>query len=91
MEAVHNTVLFLLLQKKGLRRKGFDVELNSSNSRDKGFLAFPRLQDEYGPGENELYAFGDGKGGGLNDNDYDIWGPKFDGQPIPQWDGTYDP
>ena len=81
----------LITTKKGLKHKGFDIELNSTNSIDKGFLAFPRLQNEYGPGENELYAFGDGKGGGLNDNDYDVWGPKFDGQPIPQWDGTYDP
>lgn len=81
----------LITTKKGLKHKGFSVELNSTNSMDKGFLVFPRLQNEYGPGENELYAFGDGKGGGLNDNDYDIWGPKFDGQLIPQWDGTYDP
>ena len=81
----------LITTKKGLKNKGFNVEFNSSNSWDNGFLAFPRLQNEYGPGENELYAFGDGKGGGLNDNDYDVWGPKFDGQPIPQWDGTYDP
>lgn len=81
----------LITTKKGLKNKGFNVEFNSTNSWDNGFLAFPRLQNEYGPGENELYAFGDGKGGGLNDNDYDVWGPKFDGQPIPQWDGTYDP
>jgi TonB-linked SusC/RagA family outer membrane protein len=81
----------LISTKKGLKKNGFTVELNSTNSVDQGFLAFPRLQNEYGPGENELYAFGDGKGGGLNDNDYDVWGPKFDGQPIPQWDGAYDP
>ena len=82
----------LITTKKGNKnRKGFTVELNSTNSIDKGFLAFPRVQDEYGPGENELYAFGDGKGGGLNDNDYDVWGPKFSGQMIPQWDGEYDP
>ncbi len=81
----------LITTKKGLRSKGFDIEFNSTNSWDNGFLAFPRLQNDYGPGENELYAFGDGKGGGLNDNDYDVWGPKFEGQNIPQWDGTYDP
>ena len=81
----------LITTKKGLKRKGFTVELNSTNSIDKGFLAFPRIQTEYGPGENELYAFGDGKGGGLNDNDYDVWGPKFNGQLIPQYDGEYDP
>src|SRR5215831_12993364 len=81
----------LITTKKGAHKKGYTIEFNSTNSFDKGFLAFPRLQNEYGPGENELYAFGDGKGGGLNDNDYDVWGPKFSGQLIPQWDGTYDP
>ncbi|HEY8970221.1 MAG TPA: SusC/RagA family TonB-linked outer membrane protein [Puia sp.] len=83
----------LITTKKGskARGKGFTVEFNSSNVLDKGFLAFPRTQNEYGGGENELYAFGDGKGGGLNDNDYDVWGPRFKGQLIPQYDGEYDP
>ncbi|HZJ59187.1 MAG TPA: SusC/RagA family TonB-linked outer membrane protein [Chitinophagaceae bacterium] len=82
----------LITTKKGSKnRKGWTVEINSTNSFDKGFLAFPRVQTEYGPGENVLYAFGDGKGGGLNDNDYDVWGPKFQGQMIPQYDGEYDP
>lgn len=81
----------LITTKKGNKHKGFTVELNSTNSFDKGFVAFPRLQNEYGPGENNLYAFGDGKGGGLNDNDYDVWGPRFDGRLLPQWDGQYDP
>ncbi len=82
----------LITTKKGNKnRKGWTVEINSTNSIDKGFLAFPKVQDEYGPGENALYAFGNGLGGGLNDADYDIWGPKFEGQLIPQWDGEYDP
>ncbi|HEY6976394.1 MAG TPA: carboxypeptidase-like regulatory domain-containing protein, partial [Chitinophagaceae bacterium] len=81
----------LITTKKGLKHKGFTIEFNSTNSFDKGFLAFPRIQYLYGPGENQLYAFGNGKGGGLNDNDYDVWGPKFEGQLIPQYDGAYDP
>jgi TonB-linked SusC/RagA family outer membrane protein len=82
----------LITTKKGTKgKKGLSVEVNSSNMFDKGFLAFPRLQTEYGAGENEIYAFGDGKGGGLNDGDYDVWGPKFKGQLIPQWDGAYTP
>lgn len=81
----------LITTKKGLKRKGYTVELNSTNSIDNGFIAFPRLQDEYGPGENQMYAFGNGKGGGLFDNDYDVWGPKFDGRLLPQYDGKYDP
>jgi TonB-linked SusC/RagA family outer membrane protein len=82
----------LITTKKGTNyKKGVTVEFNSTNAFDNGFLAFPRTQNEYGGGENELYAFGDGKGGGLNDNDYDVWGPKFKGQLIPQYDGKYDP
>ena len=50
------------------------------------------MQDEYGPGDHGSYAFGDGKGGGLNDGDYDGgWGPKFNGQLIPQYDSPVDP
>jgi TonB-linked SusC/RagA family outer membrane protein len=79
----------LISTKKGAGKKGVVVEFNSSNVFDKGFLAFPRTQKEYGGGENCMYAFGDGKGGGLNDNDYDVWGPKFRGQLLPQYDGTY--
>ncbi|MEJ0080327.1 MAG: hypothetical protein WDM78_05065 [Puia sp.] len=30
-------------------------------------------------------------GVGNNDYDYDVWGPQFRGQPIPQYDGAYDP
>jgi TonB-linked SusC/RagA family outer membrane protein len=82
----------LITTKKGTRqKKGYTVEFNSTNSIDQGFLAFPRIQDEYGPGENALYAFGNGKGGGKNDNDYDVWGPRFEGQLIPQYDGEVTP
>lgn len=72
-------------------KRGFSVEFNSSNTMEKGFLAIPDVQDEYGPGDHGRYAFADGKGGGLYDSDYDIWGPRFEGQLIPQYDGVYDP
>jgi len=58
---------------------------------ESGFLAIPKVQDEYGPGDHGVYAFADGKGGGKNDADYDIWGPRFEGQLIPQYDGLYTP
>jgi hypothetical protein len=58
---------------------------------DKGFNAIPKVQDEYGPGDHGKYGFVDGKGGGTNDGDYDIWGPKFEGQLIPQYDSPVDP
>ncbi len=71
--------------------RGFSVEFNSSTMLEKGFLTIPEVQDEYGPGDHGRYAFADGKGGGLYDSDYDIWGPKFEGQLIPQYDGLVDP
>ncbi len=78
--------------KKGTKnKKGLVVEVNSSTQFNKGFIALPRTQDAYGPGDHGQYSFVDGKGGGLNDNDYDIWGPRFDGQKIAQYDSPIDP
>ena len=72
-------------------KRGFSVEFNSSTMAESGFIAIPEVQDEYGPGDHGKYEFVDGKGGGLNDGDYDIWGPRFEGQLIPQYDSPIDP
>jgi len=72
-------------------KRGFSVEFNSSTMVENGFLAIPEVQDEYGPGDHGQYAFVDGKGGGTNDGDYDIWGPRFEGQLIPQYDSPINP
>lgn len=79
----------LITTKKGSNnKKGLTVELNSSTVINKGFVAFPRVQHSFGPGENTFYEFVDGKGGapGGVDSDYDVWGPYFNGQLIPQYD-----
>jgi len=77
----------LITTKRGTKdKRGFSVEVNTSQMFDQGFLAIPKVQDEYGPGDHGVYAFGDGKGNGLNDGDYDIWGPALNGQLIPQYD-----
>ncbi len=83
----------LITTKRGSKdKRGFSVEVNSSTMMEKGFYAIPKVQDEYGPGDHGVYAFGDGKGGGLNDGDYDGgWGPRFNGQLIPQYDSPVDP
>ena len=83
-----NGAILITTKKGNLNKKGFTVEVNSSNVLQSGFLAFPRLQDSYGPGENTFYTFVDGKGGapGGVDGDYDVWGPYFNGQLIPQYD-----
>lgn len=81
----------ILSTKKGSSKKGTVVEFNSSTMIEKGFVAIPKVQDEYGPGDHGKYSFVDGKGAGLNDGDYDIWGPKFEGQLISQYDSPIDP
>jgi TonB-dependent SusC/RagA subfamily outer membrane receptor len=82
----------LITTKKGTKNnKGYSIEFNSSTQLDKGFIALPRTQDLYGGGDYSQYSFGDGKGGGINDNDYDVWGPKMVGQLIPQYDSPIDP
>ena len=82
----------LITTKRGSKdKRGFSVEVNTSQMVEKGFLAFPKVQDQYGPGEYGVYAFGDGKGGGINDGDYDIWGPPLDGRLIPQYDSPVNP
>ncbi|MBC9914178.1 SusC/RagA family TonB-linked outer membrane protein [Chitinophaga varians] len=82
----------LITTKKGTTdKRGISVELNSSTQFQMGFLAIPTKQEEYGPGSNFQYEYVDGMGGGTNDADYDIWGPKFEGQPIPQYNSPIDP
>jgi TonB-linked SusC/RagA family outer membrane protein len=82
----------LITTKRGSRNhKGWTVEMNSSNQINKGFIAIPKVQEQYGPGDNQKYAFGDGLGGGINDADYDVWGPIMDGRLLPQYDGKVNP
>jgi TonB-linked SusC/RagA family outer membrane protein len=82
----------LITTKRGTRDpRGFSVEVNSSTMLDRGFLAIPEVQDEYGPGDHGAYEFVDGRGGGKNDGDYDIWGPPLDGRLLPQYDSPVDP
>jgi len=71
--------------------KGYTIEFNSSTQVDKGFIALPKTQALYGGGDYSQYSFGDGKGGGINDGDYDVWGPALNGQLIPQWNSPIDP
>ncbi|MEY4930776.1 MAG: hypothetical protein RI909_1500 [Bacteroidota bacterium] len=86
-----NGAIIITTKRGSEDKRGFSVDFNSSNMWDNTFLTIPKVQDEYGPGDHGRYAFGDGKGSGLYDSDYDIWGPRFDGQLIPQYDGVVDP
>jgi len=94
----------IISTKKGTKdKRGLQVTFNSSTQFNKGFIALPKYNDTYGPGDNGKYAFGGGGsspasyfgngavGVGVNDYDYDVWGPQFRGQLLPQYDGAYDP
>eukprot|EP01133_Synstelium_polycarpum_P002692 gene2692-3111_t len=82
----------LITTKKGTAiDKGFKVEFNSSTQLQTGYNAIPGYQTSYGAGDNFKYAFKDGKGGGINDNDYFVWGPRFEGQLITQYNSPVDP
>jgi len=83
-----NGAIVITTKKGNNAKKGLTIDINSSTVINKGFTAFPRTQHSFGPGENTFYVFVDGKGqapGGV-DSDYDVWGPYFNGQLIPQYD-----
>ncbi|MNJ96278.1 TonB-dependent Receptor Plug Domain protein [compost metagenome] len=86
-----NGAIVITTRRAKLQDKGFQVEFNSSTQLQTGYNAIPKIQTEYGPGSNYQYAFKDGRGGGINDNDYNIWGPRFEGQLIPQYNSPIDP
>ncbi len=85
----------MITTKKGSKdQRGFSIDFNSSTMVDKGFLTIPEVQNEYGGGEYNTYRFGDdafGQAGGWNQNDYDVWGPRLNGQLISQYDSPIDP
>ncbi|MEO7991145.1 MAG: SusC/RagA family TonB-linked outer membrane protein [Chryseolinea sp.] len=77
----------IITTKRGSKdKRGFAVDFNSSTMWENSFLTIPKVQDLYGPGDHGRYAYKDGKGG-YYDSDYDVWGPRFNGQLIPQYDG----
>ncbi len=88
-----------ITMKSGKGKKGTVITYNTSNTFQTGFLRIPRAQTEYGPGNNGIYRYGGGvaggdgltQGGGQNDVDHSVWGPKFDGRLIEQYDSPIDP
>lgn len=83
----------LITTKKGSKdSRKFQVDVNSSTMFEPDFLAVPVKQNEYGYGVNYQYAFGnntydtDGKFRRTN-----IWGPRFDGQNVVQYNSPVDP
>ncbi|WP_316753058.1 SusC/RagA family TonB-linked outer membrane protein [Pedobacter gandavensis] len=83
--------ILITTKKGGGINKGFTVDFNSSTQLQTGYNAVPDYQTSYGAGDNFKYEFKDGKGGGINDSDYFVWGPRFEGQLINQYNSPVDP
>ena len=87
--AAHGVVL--IKTKSGRKKKGVGVTVNSNTSFEN-LLTLPKYQNVFGQGANGEFSYKDGAGGGVNDNVDESWGPKMNGQLIPQFfDGTPQP
>ena len=68
----------VITTKKGTNdKKGWQVDYNTTTEFEKGFLALPKDQYQYGRGTNFAYAYGNQ----LYDNSQRLpeWGPRYDG------------
>ncbi|MGB0863637.1 MAG: SusC/RagA family TonB-linked outer membrane protein [Saprospiraceae bacterium] len=75
----------VITTKDGSNSKGLGVSFNSSTYVDRAFR-LPQFQNTYGQGTGGAFEFKDGKDGGVNDRLSWSWGPKMEGQSIPQYD-----
>lgn len=66
----------LYTTKKGEKGK-LSVEVNSSTLFQVGYTVIPKVQTQYGDGDNGQYAYVDGSGGGTEGGGW-VWGPKLD-------------
>jgi hypothetical protein len=62
--------------KRGKKGK-LNVELNSSTMFQTSYTVIPKVQTQYGNGDQGSYAYQDGSGGGTEGGGW-IWGPKLD-------------
>lgn len=79
----------LITTKSGKGKRGLGITFNSNVSFENP-LRLPEWQDVYGQGNNGQFAFVDGSGSGIADGVDESWGPRMDGQLIPQFDSPRD-
>lgn len=80
--AAHGVVI--ITTKTGKGKKGIGVTVNS-NTTFSSILLLPDYQNTFGQGADGKFNWVDGKGGGVNDGVDESWGPRLDGQLIPQF------
>jgi TonB-linked SusC/RagA family outer membrane protein len=81
--AAHGVIL--VTTKSGKSKQGLGVVANIGLTAAK-IATLTDFQNVFGQGSNGEFSYVDGKGGGVNDADDESWGPKLDGQLIPQFD-----
>lgn len=87
-----NGAILITTKRGSTDKRKFSIEWNSSTMIEPGFVAIPQRQSEYGYGVNYQYAYGnklydeDGKFRRTN-----LWGPRFEGQLVPQYNSPVDP
>jgi len=81
----------IITTKKGTKdKKGWQIDLDETVEAEKGFVAYPSMQTQYGIGTNYQYAYGDQ----LYDNTQRLptWGPRFNsGYSTTQFDSPFNP
>ncbi len=80
-----NNGVILITTKSGKGTKGIGVTINSTVSFEN-VLRLPDYQNVYGQGLGGVFEFKDGNGGGAADGVDESWGPKMEGQLLPQFD-----
>ena len=81
--------VILITTKSGKGATGLGVSVNSTATFETP-LRLPDWQNTYGQGNGGEFAFVDGSGSGIADGVDESWGPRLEGQPIPQFDSPRD-
>lgn len=80
----------LYTTKKGKEGK-LSVEVNSSTMFQTGYVRIPKVQTQYGDGDNGVYAYVNGEGGGTEGGGW-VWGPELNqkdpSSPSGYWETT---
>ncbi|WP_231491655.1 SusC/RagA family TonB-linked outer membrane protein [Pedobacter sp. Leaf170] len=76
--------VIIIKTKSGKTKKGLGVTFNS-NAVIEGLLTLPKYQNVFGQGSEGKFSYVDGKGAGINDGVDESWGPRMNGQLIPQF------
>jgi len=90
-----NGAIIITTKRGTTEKKGWQVDFNSTNTLENGFIVNPKVQTEYGRGSKFQYAYtsnGTVTGADVlydNKNRLQEYGPRFEGQALKQYDSPY--